>query len=117
MKFRTLEEIKNDLSKIMEISHPGNIQLQISDKCILHTADCITDFDDDDNEIITGLDCSFSFYGEHVQATIEKDEEDFFCVGYAEGTLLASFDDFIEDEDNKDILKAIWESVSNWQLN
>lgn len=117
MKFRSLEEIKKDLEHIMTVSHPGNMQLQISDKCILYCADSITEYDDEDNEIVTGLDCSFSFYGEHIQATIQKDDEDYFGVGFAEGNLLSSFDEFIEDEDNSDILKAIWDAVSNWQLN
>lgn len=117
MKFRSLEEIKKDLERIMTVSHPGNMQLQISDRCILHCADCITDYDDENNDVVTGLDCSFSFYGEHIQATIQKDDEGYFGVGLAEGNLLSSFDDFIEDEDNADILKTIWSAVEKWQLN
>jgi len=117
MKFRSLEEIKKDLEHIMKVSHPGNMQLNISDKCILHYAERITDYDKDDNEITTGLDCSFTFHGEHIQATINKDDEDYFGVGYAEGSLLSSFDNFIKDEDNTDILKAIWDAVSEWQFN
>lgn len=117
MKIRSLEEVSKDLERIMAVSHPGNMQLQISDKCILHYAECITDYDKDDNEVLTGLlDCSFSFYGEQIYATLKKDEDDCFEVVFAEGNLLSSFDDFIEDEDNHEVLKAIWNTVSEWHL-
>lgn len=117
MKTRSFEEISADINRILEVSHPGNIQLQISDKCVLHQAERITEYDEDDNEILTGLDCSFSFYGEHIQASIKKDDEDYFEVGFAEGSLLSSFIDFIEDDDNSEIFKAIWNAVEKWTIN
>lgn len=117
MTYRNFEEIKEELDDKLKNGHPGNLQIQLTDKLLLHCADCNYGYDKDGNELVDSINFSFSFYGENIQAALTLDRDDeYFSIGYAEGQLLSSFEDFIEDCDNYELLLYIWDAIANWTL-
>ena len=114
MKIRNLEEISKDLERIMAVSHPGNMQLQISDKCLLYYAERITDYDDEDNEFMTAMFLSLEYYGEHHDAVVRMRDDEIY-TSTAGGDLSDKLFDFIEDE-LQDHMIILWNAIDKWSL-
>ncbi len=114
---RQLEEIKSEIDEKLRIGHPGDLQIQLSDKCLMHCADANTEYDDEGNEHVKSMNFTFSYYGETIHCTLEQDD-DFECFEmiYGEGHLLSSFGDFLNDDDTWPVLSYIWDAIANWEL-
>jgi len=116
MELKPLENFKAELTKRLEVSHPGDLQIQIGDKLLLYYAEeQNTNVDDDGNEFMERMFMSVEYYGEHHEAMIYKLDGE-LRISYTEGDLSDKLWDFIEDE-LSEYIQILWDAVEKWQWN
>lgn len=115
MKLRPINEFKAELEEKLKVSHPGNLQVEIGDKLFLYYAESHdNEYDDDDNELMTGMFLSVGYYGEHHDVIIRKKDTE-LSISYTSGELSNQLWEFI-DEELEDYIQVIWNAVENWTL-
>jgi hypothetical protein len=116
MKLRPLNEFKDELTRVLKVSHPGNIQISIGDKLFLYYAESQeSDYDENDTEFMTAMSISLEFYGEHHEVNIIKKNNE-IEISFAYGDLSDTLWNMIDDE-LSDYIQIIWDAIDKWQLN
>jgi len=109
---KELEVLQKELCDILEKSHPGSIQLKLSDKIKLYNADCCKMYGKEKLRV----DYNFDFYGSNATVIYSCNEDftefKFWQSEIDDGILMESFSDFLEE--NEEFLLFVAEKTMEW---